>query len=299
MTATIPALKKGDKVHILSTARKINTAEIAPFVALLNGWGLEVSIGQSIGAEHHQFAGKDALRTADLQTAINDTKIKAIFCARGGYGTIRVVDNIDFTALKKHPKWLCGFSDITILHNEIHNLGLPSIHTFMASTFDIATPEAIVSLENALFQKQKNSYKTDPYLLNKTGTATAEIIGGNMSIIYSLLGTKSDIDTDGKILFIEDLDEYLYHIDRIVLALKRAGKFSNLAGLIIGGMTEMKDHEIPFGLSAESIIAEAIAEYTYPVAYNFPCGHIADNRALTLGQKASLTISNEGVIFKQ
>jgi muramoyltetrapeptide carboxypeptidase len=293
-----PALQKDDIVYVLSTARAISMEEILPAIQLFESWGLHVKIGATIGKHDNQYAGTDAERLHDFQQAIDDEKVKAIFCARGGYGTVRMLDSINFTNLLRYPKWIIGFSDITYLHTQIANtLGIQTLHALMASTLATSTPEAIETFRKELFG-EKNSFKIAPHPLNRIGNASGELIGGNLSILYSITGTVTNLNTHSKILFFEDLDEYFYHIDRMMLNLKRAGKLKDLAGLVVGGFTDMKDNTVPFGKTAEEIIAEHVAGYNYPVCFNFPAGHIADNRALVMGRKYKLEVSANKVLFE-
>lgn len=292
-------LKKGDRIAILSTARKIEEYQLQSTIKLLESWGLVPVLGQTIGSVSHQFAGSDELRAADFQHFLDDPDISAILFAKGGYGTIRIIDKIDFSAFIKKPKWLCGFSDITVIHSHVHsNTGIPTLHSLMCSTTDNTLPEAINTLQRALFGE--SLVYEDPVTGSyRPGKCSGILTGGNMSIIYSLLGSLSDTDTRGKILFLEDLDEYRYHIDRIIISLKRAGMLNNLQGLIVGGMTEMKDNDIPFGMDANEIIMDAVKEFDYPVIFNFPCGHIDDNRTLRLGMSCELEINDHTFCFKQ
>ncbi|MHB1108349.1 MAG: S66 peptidase family protein [Lutibacter sp.] len=282
-------LKKGDTVAIVSTARKISSDQIIAAIKLLEKWGLNVAIGNTIGSEENQFAGNDEARINDFQQQLNNPKVKAIWCARGGYGTVRIVDKLDFSEFKKHPKWIIGYSDITVLHSHIHNLGIETLHATMPINIEKSSKLSIETLKKSLFGKNL-SYEISADEKNKLGNAEGEIVGGNLSVLYSLLGSNSSIKTNGKMLFIEDLDEYLYHIDRMLMNLKRNGYFNNLKGLIIGGMTNMHDNEIPFGKTSEEIILDCVAEYDFPVVFNFPAGHLDDNRALILGRKATLEV---------
>lgn len=302
-------LKKGDTIGILSTARKIAKEDLQPALQLLESWGLKAELGKTIGAEENQFAGSDALRSTDFQQMMDDPKIKAIWCARGGYGTVRMVDKLDFTTFKRNPKWIVGYSDLTVFHAHFHNLGIETLHAQMCLEIERKSKETSESIRKVLFGEPYSiSYGADTYQaafgntlpdrssgkafqkLNRLGFANGEIIGGNLSVLYSLCGSPSAINTDGKILFIEDLDEYLYHIDRMMMNLKRNGMLKNLAGLIVGGMTKMNDNAIPFGKTAEEIIYNSVKEYNYPVCFNFPAGHIEDNRALILGREVGLKI---------
>ena len=286
-------LTQGDKIAIVSTARKISKEEIAPAIKKFTDWGLNVVLGENIFNSYNQFAGTDDERLSDLQQMLDDDSIKAIMCSRGGYGTARIIDKFNFDRFKENPKWIVGYSDITVLHSKINKLNIESIHATMPINFPQSNEdnESIICLKKALFGKQIK-HKINSHKFNKTGSAKGTVIGGNLSILYSLRGTNLDLDTDNKILFIEDLDEYLYHIDRMMQNLKLGNKLKNLKGLIVGGMCDMNDNTIPFGKDAYEIINEAVAEYDYPVCYNFPAGHIKQNFALILGRKINLEINN-------
>ena len=282
-------LKKGDSIGIIAPARKISLSEIQFAVDVIKSWGLKVVFGKNLFKEQNQFSGSDKERTDDLQTMMDDDSIRAIISARGGYGTLRIVDKINFSKFQKKPKWIIGYSDITVLHSHIHtNFDIETIHAAMPISFQKDT-ESVESLRKILFKK-KLSYKISSHKLNRKGKAEGIIVGGNLSVLYALQGSKSDIDTKGKILFIEDLDEYFYHIDRMMLSLKRAGKLSHLAGLIVGKMSNMKDNEVPFGKTAEEIIYESVSEFNYPVCFNFPSGHDQKNLALLFGRRAKLMV---------
>ena len=290
-----PALQKGDSIYLLSIARKITLEELQPAIQTFESWGLKVVIGKTIGKEFRQFAGTDAERKEDFQFALNDTSLKAIICARGGYGTVRMMDDLNYDVFMKHPKWVVGFSDVTYLHTDIsNNLGIQTLHAIMPFSILKSTPEAIETMRKELFGI-KNEFEIAPHELNRAGNAEGILIGGNLSILYSITGTKSGINTSGKILFLEDLDEYLYHIDRMMMNLKRSGKLQDLAGLVVGSFTEMKDNKVAFGCTAYDIIAEHVADFKYPVCYNFPAGHIEDNRALVMGRKYSLQVNPDSV----
>jgi len=286
-------LKKGDTVAIVATARKISKEEIQPAVTFLESYGLSVELGENLFALDHQYAGTDIQRTNDLQKALDDTTIKAVFIARGGYGTVRLIEALNFSEFLKHPKWIIGYSDVTVLHNAIFNLDVMTLHATMPINFH-KHEQAAKTMMQALFGELKH-ITTPVEKVNRFGKAKAKVVGGNLSLIYSLSGTPYDINTDGTILFLEDLDEYLYHIDRMMMQLKLAGKLKNLAGLIVGGMTDMKDNLVPFGKTAEHIILDAVKEYNYPVCFNFPAGHIDKNLALYLGKEAELNVTNESV----
>jgi len=287
---TPPYLQKGDTVAILATARKHIVKSMQPTIDLLESWGLNVVIGKSIGLEENQLAGSDEQRAADLQEQLDNPNIKAIWCARGGYGTVRVVDLIDFTQFKKSPKWLVGFSDVTVLHNHLNTMGYKSIHGIMPISLAKASKEAIESLRLSLFG-QPLQYAIDPHPMNRLGKATGEVVGGNLSILYSLLGSPSAINCKDKILYIEDLDEYLYHIDRMMMNLKRNGCLESLKGIIVGSMTDMKDNDIPWGKNALEIVQDVTKQYNIPMVFNFPAGHIHDNRALILGATATIEVT--------
>ncbi len=290
-------LKKGDTVAIVCTARSYSREEAGQAVALFESWGLQIEFGATIDVNVNQLGGTDEQRTDDLQRMMDDSNIKAIWIARGGYGTVRIIDQIDFSHFIKNPKWIIGFSDITVLHSHLHNLGIATLHAIMPYSVPKAQDEAKETLRQALFNE---SYKIEipSNSSNKIGTAEGLLVGGNLSIIYSLLGSRSSINTKNKILYLEDLDEYLYHIDRMFYNLKRNGYFDDLNGLIIGGMTDMHDNQIPFGYDVKQIVLDLCKEYNFPICFDFPAGHIPDNRALKLGTKVSLNINNESTSLK-
>jgi muramoyltetrapeptide carboxypeptidase len=287
---TPPYLQKGDTIAIVSTARKNIEDNLKPTIDLLEGWGLKVKLGRTIGLDYYQLAGTDEQRTADFQEQLDNPNIKAIWCVRGGYGTVRIIDKLDFTKFKKSPKWIIGFSDVTVLHSHLNRMGFESLHAIMPVSVARATEEAKDSFCKALFGEQL-AYTLTCDALNHQGQVKGELVGGNLSILYSLLGSESAIDCNNKILFIEDLDEYLYHIDRMMMNLKRNGCLSSLKGIIVGGMTKMNDNEIPWGRNAMEIIEDAVTGLDIPIVYNFPAGHIQDNRALIFGRQISLSVS--------
>jgi muramoyltetrapeptide carboxypeptidase len=296
---TPPHLQPGDTVAIVATARKNIDNNLKPTIDLLKSWGLNAVIGSTIGLDLNQLAGTDEQRAADFQNQMDNPNIKAIWCVRGGYGTVRMLDLLDFTKFKQHPKWIIGFSDVTVLHNHLNTMGYKSIHGAMPVSIPRATPEAISSLKKSLFGESL-SYTMGPDKMNRFGKATGELVGGNLSILYSLLGSPSAIDCKDKILFIEDLDEYLYHIDRMMMNLRRNGCIDNLKGIVIGSMTKMKDNDIPWGKNALEIIDDVTKKYDIPVIFNFPAGHIQDNRALVMGSTVSIEVNASGstVVFK-
>ncbi|MDQ4139948.1 MAG: LD-carboxypeptidase [Bacteroidota bacterium] len=289
-----PPLRAGDKIAICALARKIALAEIQPAIQILTSWGLEVIIGKSIAGDYHQFAGNDELRVSDLQTMLDNPEIKAIISARGGYGTTRLLDQIDFTLFAQSPKWIVGFSDITALLCHLTGLGFACIHGIMPSLFGRAGSDvAIESLRRVLFS-EPITYEAPGHTFNRPGEAAGRLIGGNISLLNTIIGTPSDVDYTGKILFVEEIDEYLYNLDRMLVQLKRCGKLANLAGLIVGHMTDMRDNPIPFGKTAYEIIQEHTANYTYPVCFDFPTGHETHNLALICGKQAYLKVTANG-----
>lgn len=292
-----PYLKKGDKIAIVCPAKKLPKS-IDSAIAILEDWGLEVCIGETVDGSYHQFSGTDKARTADLQRYLDDPSIKAIIAGRGGYGTIRIIDELDFTTFNEHPKWLIGFSDITILlSHAFAKLKVQSIHGQMPYTFDTSTPAALQSLKNALFGEE-NSYQYSSEFPNSSGAIEGILIGGNLTLLIAVEGSASEMDYDGKILFLEDVGEHEYAIDRMMRILKRKGKLSKLKGLIVGAFNEVPEESIPFGQTPEEVIWQLVKEYDYPVAFNFPTGHIDDNRTMVLGKNVSLQIEQQNVQFK-
>lgn len=287
----IPApLRKGDRIAIVAPARKVEARELNFAVNLLRSWDLEPVLGTSIGREHHQFAGTDQERAADFQQQLNDSSIKGIWCARGGYGSVRIVDRLDFSGFEKKPKWIIGYSDVTAIHASLQIMGIAGIHAEMPVLIDSKTQETADTLKAILFGAKPQYTWKNATEFKREGKAEGVIVGGNLSVLYSLCGSDSALDPSGKILFIEDLDEYLYHIDRMMQNLKRNHWFDNLKGLIVGGMNAMNDNSIPFGQTAEEIIWEVVKEYDFPVGFGFPAGHLIDNYALIFGEKIELGI---------
>jgi muramoyltetrapeptide carboxypeptidase len=289
-----PFLQPGQRVAIVAPARKISTAEVASAVQTLTSWGLEVVLGESIGAASHQFAGDDALRRRDFQRQLNDPSVRAIFCARGGYGTARLVDELDFSRFAESPKWIVGFSDVTVLNCHLLRLGYQSIHGVMPVLFDQPSGEAALASLRATLFGSPTTCEAPPYPLNRPGTATGELVGGNLSLLHTITGTASQVSFEGRILFLEDLDEYLYHIDRMLLHLHRSGQLAGLAGLVVGHFSQMRDNTVPFGQTAYEIIDHYAQRYSFPVGYGFPVGHEADNHALLVGRRATLTVTAGG-----
>lgn len=289
-----PRLQSGDKIAICALARKITLVEIQPAIDILSSWGLEVVIGESLAGDFHQFAGNDELRLRDLQTMLDNPEIKAIISARGGYGTTRLLDQLTFKNFIKSPKWIAGFSDVTALLCHLLNLGYASIHSIMPSLFNRAGSEAAIeSLRKVLFGASV-TYQAPAHTFNQIGEAQGRLVGGNISLLNTIIGTASDVDYTGKILFIEEIDEYLYNLDRMLVQLKRSGKLARLAGLVVGHMTDMRDNPVPFGKTAYEIIQEHTAAYSYPVCYDFPTGHEPHNLALICGAPAYLRVTANG-----
>jgi muramoyltetrapeptide carboxypeptidase len=309
LTPIIPAyLKNGDVIGITSPAGYTTLKDIQPAIALIESWGFKVKIGDTIGKRDFTFGGTDEERLKDFQQLIDDTAVKAILCARGGYGFVRIIDKLNFTKLKSHPKWLIGFSDITVLHAHLNrNLGIASIHSKMCNSFpedwSKAEPiqiETILSIRDAL-KGVKMKYSTIPNPGNRTGTAEGILVGGNLKTIESLAGSKSDIKTAGKILFIEDTGEYLYSIDRMFWNLKRSGKLDQLAALIVGGF-KIKPSEDPleeFGKNVVEIIMEKVKVFKYPVCFDFPVGHQKNNYALKCGVKHKLQVTSAACLLTE
>ena len=289
-----PFLKAGDTVALVCTARKFFPEDAKPAIDLLESWGLKVKLGNTIGLDNCQLGGTDNERAADFQAQLDDENVKAIWCARGGYGTVRIIDALDFTKFKKHPKWIMGFSDVTVLHSQLNIERVATLHSIMPFTVPKAPEEVKETLRKALFG-ETISYTIPSKSYDVKGTASGELLGGNISILYSLLGSKSSIDTKGKILFIEDLDEYLYHIDRMMMNLKRNGYFDKVKGIVVGSMSDMHDNEIPFGQNEVQIITAIASEYRIPIVFEFPAGHQVDNRALLLGKQVDFEVNDNEV----
>ena len=294
----IPFLKQGSKVAIVAPARKVTPDEMQFAVNWLKNKGFVPVFDERLFAEHYIFAGNDAFRASVFQEYLDNEEIEAIWLARGGYGGIRIIDKLDFTKYVKRPKWLISFSDGTVFHGKHQRMGLPSIHASMPYFFENKTTEAQQSLYDALTGKPlRYDFPANP--LNRLGEMKGETVGGNLSVLYGMMGSDSFPETDEKILFIEEVDEYVYHIDRMMRGLKRAGKLANLKGLIVGGLTQIHDNPDPFGQTAEEVIAEVVSEYNYPLCFGFPAGHFSDNRALFLGTETRLLVNQNVVVFSQ
>ena len=291
------ALQKGDTIAIVATARKNITDNLKPAISLAKSWGLNIVLGTTIGLDDNQLAGTDEQRAADFQSMIENPNIKAIWCVRGGYGTARMVELVDFRSFIANPKWVVGFSDVTVLHSHLNTLGIASIHGIMPVNVEKASAEVEETLRKALFG-EAFSYSVACENQNRLGTAQGELVGGNLSILYSMMGSESQINCRGKILFIEDLDEYLYHIDRMMLSLKRCGCFEGLQGLVVGSFIKMHDNEIPWGKNAQEIILDITKKYDFPIVFNFPSGHIHNNNTLIFGKTISLDVNDKETIIK-
>tara|TARA_R110002050_G_scaffold80106_2_gene171433 strand:+ start:660 stop:1571 length:912 start_codon:yes stop_codon:yes gene_type:complete len=289
-------LKKGDTLRIIATARKVSAEELGPAIEKLEEWGLKVVLGKNIFAQENQFAGSDKQRAEDLQEALDDENCAAILCARGGYGTVRIIDAISWNKFIESPKWIIGYSDVSVLHNSLQNINFASLHAPMPLEFAKNTSESIALLQDALLGKAYQ-IKAAAHPFNRPGKVEGEIIGGNLSMLYSCLGSPTALNTAGKILFIEDLDEYLYHIDRMLYNLTRNGYFANIKALIIGTMSDMNDNSIPFGESAETIIARHARNFDFPLAFGFPIGHSNHHFPLVFGEKVTLEVNSDASIL--
>lgn len=293
-----PYLKKGDTIGITCPAGYMPKEKAQICIETLQQWGYDVMVGKTLGsASKTYFSGTDEERLNELQAMLDDASINAILCGRGGYGVGRIIDRLDFKKFKKNPKWIIGFSDITVLHTHIFTTcKIASIHAPMAAAFNDGNAENafILSLKKMLTGK-KNKYKIEPHNFNKQGVATGELIGGNLSLLAHLTGTTSDINTNNKILFLEDIGEQIYAVDRMLYQLKRSGKLSKLSGLVIGGFTDIKDTDRPFGKNINEVIAELIAEFDYPVCFNFPVSHGKENYALKIGGAYQLSVGKKTV----
>jgi muramoyltetrapeptide carboxypeptidase len=300
-------LREGDTIGITSPAGFITLPEIQPAMQQMESWGFKIRVGNSIGKRDFTFGGTDEERAADFQEMLDDTSIKAIMCARGGYGAVRIIDQLNFSKLPEHPKWIIGFSDVTVIHSHINrNYGVASIHSKMCNSFpddwskaEPAQIETILSIKQAL-TGEKMRYTTVPNEKNKTGIAEGVLVGGNLKTLESLAGSKSDIKTTGKILFVEDTGEYLYSIDRMFWGLKRTGKLSGLKGLIVGGFKiKADDAGEDFGRTLQDIVLEKMKDYSYPVCFDFPVGHQKNNFALKCGVRHKLEIKTDECILKE
>lgn len=289
-----PFLKNGDTIGIPAPGRKLSPEVIEAAAGIIKSYGFHVRIGKNIFSTSHSYlSGSDSERLADLQEMLNDDSIQAILCARGGYGTTRILDQLDFRAFLKNPKWVCGFSDITALHLKLQKMRIQSIHSSMPVVFP--KPETKSSIESlfALLGGRPMGVETEGNSHNKIGSASGQLIGGNLSLIVDSLGTSTEIDTKSKILVLEEVDEFVYRIDRMFVQLKRAGKLTELAGLVIGHFTDIKETELNFGEPVLGIIHNYVKEYTYPVGFNFPVGHENPNIAWVQGAVGELNVTKQ------
>ena len=302
-----PFLQEGDTVGITCPAGFVNPEDIQPAVRKLQEWGFRVKIGDTVGKKDFTFGGTDEERLAGLQQMLDDHEIKAVLSARGGYGLIRIIDRLNFDKFKQHPKWVLGFSDLTVFHSHIHSrLKIASIHSKMCNSFpdnpaeaDLTQLQSLDSIRQCLIGN-KMEYAVQPNTQNRKGHATGQLTGGNLKLLESLAGTKSDIDTRNKILFIEDTGEYLYSIDRMCWNLERSGKLKHLAGLVVGGFrVKPDDAGEEFGKTLEEIILEQVRKYDYPVCFDFPVGHQKHNLALKCGVSHRLTVDDNQVMLKE
>ena len=300
---TPPWLRSGDTIGLVAPASYVKAEELARFLAILETWELKAIQGKNLFRRKNSFAGSDEQRAADFQQMLDDRSVKAILCARGGYGTIRIVDKLQFAAFRQNPKWIVGCSDITVLHTLLQkNLNTESMHAIMPRHISTGKKDlsSLDSLKNALFGNLKE-YDLKPDRHDRPGVASGILVGGNLSVLYSMRGTQLDIDTSGKILFLEDIGEYLYHIDRMIMNLKISGKLRDLKGLIIGGMSGMKVSVSGFRKTAYDVIREAVDEYGYPVLFGFPAGHMRPNMTLILGREVILRVGPDecNLVFRQ
>ena len=302
MIATPPYLEKGDVIGIVCPSGYMPVEKASECIRVLNEeWGFQTKVGKTLGNQFNYFSGTDEERLNDFQQMLDDDAVKAVLCARGGYGLSRIIDKINFKKFKKQPKWIIGFSDVTVLHSHLYsNYYIASIHAPMAAAFNDAgyISRFVQSLRNAL-EGKKLRYSCDPHECNKKGEAIGELVGGNLALLAHLIGTDSDVKTRGRILFLEDTGEYLYNIDRMMYQLKRSGKLSKLAGLIIGGFTDNKDTERPFGQTAYEIIYDVVKEYDYPVCFGFPVSHGKENYALKIGVGYKLRVGKSKVNLEE
>ena len=284
-------LISGDLIYITAPAKITDPKTVLFAKEYLEKNGFKVLVSAHCFGNHHYFSGTEEERLSDLQFGIDHPDVRAILCARGGYGSIRILDRINWANVLLEPKWMIGFSDITVFHHRLQKLGIQSIHATMPISFQKNTNEALVTLLESITGKF-TPYVLPPNKYNKTGTATGNLIGGNLSIVYSMLGTNDQYDFDDAILFLEDVGEHYYQVERMIFALSKAGVFEKIRGLIIGGMTELEDTDPPLGRSIEEIILEQLRFSNMPVVFNFPAGHIDDNRALIFGKRTQICVND-------
>lgn len=302
MVTKSPYLKQGDTIGIVCPAGYMPPEKVQSCIDTFQKWGYQVKIGSTVGStSENYFSGTDAERLDDFQKMLDDDSVQAVLCARGGYGLGRIIDRISFKKFRERPKWIIGFSDITILHCHIYsNYKISTLHAPMAGAFNDPDKDNIYlsSLRNALLG-EKISYQSALHSFNRKGEVTGELIGGNLALLAHCIGTASDIKTKGKILFMEDVGEYLYNIDRMLHQLKRAGKFDKLGGLIVGGFSNSKDTDRPFGLTAEEIIRDVVKEYDFPVCFGFPISHEKENLAVKVGEEYKFRVARNRVLLEE
>lgn len=301
MSTIPPYLSKGDAIGIVCPAGYMSFEKVEACINTLRHWSFEVKVGKTVGSKFNYFSGTDEERLEDLQQMLDDDSVKAVLCARGGYGLTRIIDKISFKQFRKHPKWLIGYSDVTVLHAHVYRqYRIASLHSPMAGAFNhgVYNNEYLQSVHDALVGKRMK-YAAAPHDFNRPGRAKGTLVGGNLALLAHVTGTPSDVKTKNKILFLEDVGEYVYNVDRMMHQLKRSGKLDDLAGLIIGSFTEMKDTAVPFGKNVYEVIYDAVKEYDYPVCFGFPVGHVSENYALKIGVKHSLRIDDDGVVLKE
>ncbi len=295
-----PALQRNDIVAIVAPGRKLDADTVHASIRIIESWGFNVRAGENLFSSTHAYlSGSDAERLEDLQRMLDDSVVKAIICARGGYGTTRILDQLDFTSFLKKPKWICGFSDITALHLKLHSLGVQSIHGTMPVLF--SKPESALSVETLrnILTGENVMLEAKPDSGNRVGHAEGLLIGGNLSLLVDSLGTSSEIDTKNKILVIEEIEEFSYKVDRMLMQLKRAKKLHHLAGLVVGHMTDIKETELPFGETIQNIILNQVKEFAYPVGFGFPIGHENPNLSWVQGGlgKLNVTLAKSTISF--
>ncbi len=300
-----PYLKAGDTVAIVAPSGVLRnrTSEITKAKNLLESWGLNTVVGKNVFNQAYHFAGSDEERREDFQNAMDDPKISAIWCARGGYGAVRILDKLNYTKFKKDPKWIIGYSDITTLHNQLNIEGFESIHAMMCTSLQDENEiikETISTFKDAIFGKPL-TYTLTGSKNNRAGNTSGQLVGGNLTILHTMLGSKTSISTSGKILFIEEIGEYEYHIDRMLQSLKRAGYFDNCKGIIVGDITKVRRNTTAWGTSVEQLIVDALSEYSFPIAFNMPAGHEKDNRAMIFGRTVQINVdkNQSTIIFEK
>jgi muramoyltetrapeptide carboxypeptidase len=300
MTTIPPYLKKGDTIAITCPAGYMAAEKAATCILTLQTWGYEVMVGKTLGSKSkNYFSGTDEERADELQAMLDDRSINAILFGRGGYGMGRIIDRLDLKKFRKHPKWLIGFSDVTVLHSHLFNkYNIASMHAPMAAAFNEGENEFTRSLRNAL-EGEKNVYKTEPHPFNKKGEASGILFGGNLALLANVIGTSSEFDTKNKIFFIEDTGEYIYNLDRMLYQLKRTGKFNKPAAVIFGGFTEMKDTERPFGKTTDEVLKEITDSFDFPVCFHFPVSHGKENVALKIGVRYQLKITAGKTVLQE